>query len=149
MKTPDTPFRMNLDGEWRFRRDTLRTGTDERWYATSADRSAWTAVAVPDFWERYPGMAAYDGWGWFARTVRLASVPSEVSLHFAGVDDEATVWVNGTEVGDHAGYTDPFALDVSRALKEGENSVVVLVKDNGGGRRHLPTGNAHRHAIAR
>jgi glycosidase len=56
-----------------------------------------------------------------------------LSIHFAGVDDEAVVWVNGTPVGDHAGYSDPFILDISAAVRKGENQIVVLVKDNGGG----------------
>ncbi len=49
------------------------------------------------------------------------------------MDDDAVVWVNGIEVGGHAGYTDPFALDITSALRQGLNSVVVLVKDYGGG----------------
>jgi glycosidase len=90
-------------------------------------------VPTPAFWESYPGLAAYDGWGWFALTVMLPKVPGPMSLHFAGVDDEAVVWVNGVEVGDHSGYSDPFAVDLASVLREGMNTFVVLVKDNGGG----------------
>jgi glycosidase len=105
----------------------------ENWFADSTDHAAWTAVPTPAFWETYPGMAAYDGWGWFAQRVMLPKMPGPMSLHFAGVDDEAVVWMNGIEVGDHSGYSEPFAVDLSPGLREGMNTIVVLVKDNGGG----------------
>lgn len=122
-----------LDGEWLFRADSSRIGIEERWYQETADRSLWQRVRVPRFWEGYPGLANYDGWGWYARTFRIENIAEPLSLHFAGVDDDAVVWVNGIEVGSHEGYSDPFALDVGKALKAGENLVVVLVKDYAGG----------------
>jgi glycosidase len=127
------PYRRSLDGTWLFRPDSLKVGLRENWFADTVERTGWEFVPTPAFWESYPGMAAYDGWGWFARTVVVPQIPGPMSLHFAGVDDEAVVWVNGIEVGDHSGYTDPFAVDLSSALREGTNTIVVLVKDNGGG----------------
>jgi len=56
-----------------------------------------------------------------------------MSIHFAGVDDDAEVWINGIDAGTHAGYTDPFALDISKAVRPGENVIAVLVKDYAGG----------------
>jgi cyclomaltodextrinase len=129
----DHTARRSLDGTWLFRADSLKVGLHEEWFAETIDRLGWDSVSTPAFWESYPGMASYDGWGWFALSVMLPAMPHPMSLHFAGVDDEAVVWVNGKEVGDHAGYSDPFALDISGALREGANSIVVLVKDNGGG----------------
>jgi glycosidase len=131
--------KFSLDGEWLFRADSLRVGIDGEWYADSSDRSDWQGVFLPGYWASYPGMSSRDGWGWFARSLDLARIPGPMSLVFAGVDDEATVWVNGQEVGGHNGYREPFALDVSRALHEGSNTFVVLVKDpSGGGRIYEP-----------
>jgi len=129
----DHPARRSLDGTWLFRADSLKAGLREAWFAESTDRTAWDSVSTPAFWESYPGMASYDGWGWFALRLMLPRMPRPMSLHFAGVDDEAVVWVNGKEVGDHTGYSDPFTVDLSGVLREGPNSIVVLVKDNGGG----------------
>lgn len=126
-------IRVSLDGEWKFLVDSLKTGVEGQWYATDRDRSAWEKVVTPNFWEGYPGMATYDGWGWFARTVDLDRTDVPLSIHFAGVDDEAEVWVNGKYAGEHTGYSDPFALDISSAMRKGENTIVVLVKDNSGG----------------
>jgi hypothetical protein len=129
----EAAFRLPLDGEWLFRVDTLKAGIDQRWFLDSLDRTDWERVQTPKYWEDYPGMAAYDGWGWFCRTFMLDKPAGPISIHFAGVDDDAVVWVNGIEVGGHAGYTDPFALDITSALRPGLNSLVVLVKDYGGG----------------
>lgn len=126
-------MRIILDGQWLFRADSGHIGLDQRWFADSTDRTAWSSVEVPSFWERYPGLAAYDGWAWFVRTVVVQKVDTPLSLHFGGVDDEAVVWMNGVEVGNHGGYSEPFAFDVSGSIRMGENSLVVLVKDHGGG----------------
>ncbi len=133
MMAQPSPLKHSLDGEWRFRADAGKAGIDQRWYRQVLDRSSWETVATPDFWEAYPGMAKYDGWGWFMRTFQVESVAQPLSIHFAGVDDEAVVWVNGMEIGSHTGYSDPFTVDISSAVNKGENTIVVLVKDNGGG----------------
>ncbi|HMK38065.1 MAG TPA: alpha-amylase family glycosyl hydrolase [Bacteroidota bacterium] len=129
----EAAFRLPLDGEWLFKVDSMKAGIAGLWYLDSLDRSGWDRVQTPKYWEDYPGMAGYDGWGWFFRTFVLERTGGPISLYFAGVDDDAEVWVNGVAVGGHSGYTDPFALDVTSALRPGVNSVAVLVKDFGGG----------------
>ena len=47
-----------------------------------------------------------------------------MSIHFSGVDDDAVVWLNGREVGSHTGGSDPFAVDLTHTLRNGENLVV-------------------------
>ncbi len=133
MNAQGIAMKMTLDGEWLFKADTARVGVDSSWFADSLNRSDWKQVPVPEFWERYPGLATYDGWGWFCRTVRIEKLDQPLSLHFAGVDDDARVWVNGREVGSHSGYSEPFAVSVDSAVRFGENRIVVLVMDNGGG----------------
>lgn len=126
-------MKISLDGTWWFKADSGRMGKEQRWFADTADHSKWTGVSVPDFWEKYPGLGTYDGWGWFRREFTIEKTAEPMSIHFAGVDDDAVVWVNGVEVGNHSGYSDPFAVDVSAGLRNGRNSLVVLVMDHGGG----------------
>jgi hypothetical protein len=136
---PNTPvaqelsMKISLDGGWLFLADSQKVGVEEEWFAEDADRSLWQEVQTPVFWEGYPGLANYDGWGWFARTFTFEKTAESMSIHFAGVDDDAVVWVNGVEVGSHTGYSDPFALDITAALRNGENLVVVQVMDYSGG----------------
>jgi beta-galactosidase/beta-glucuronidase len=50
-------------------------------------------------------------------------------LHFGAVDWRATVTVNGRPVGSHQGGYDPFTFDITDAVKEGDNELVVSVWD--------------------
>ncbi|MBO5737189.1 MAG: glycoside hydrolase family 2, partial [Clostridia bacterium] len=52
-------------------------------------------------------------------------------LHFGAVDSECTVYCNGALVGRHVGGFTAFAFDVSEALKEGDNELVVICTDEG------------------
>ena len=72
---------------------------------------------------------------WYRRTFHnLLDDPQKaegarVLLHFGAVDEEAEVWVNGVEVGSHKGGYLPFTFDITSALIEGENELVVSVLD--------------------
>lgn len=68
---------------------------------------------------------------WYRRTVTLPEGWSDrrTLLHFGAVDWEAKVWVNGQTAGEHRGGYDPFTLDITEMLKQGENEVVVRVWD--------------------
>ena len=69
---------------------------------------------------------------WYRRTFPRPAggvAGTRVFLHFGAVDQTCTVWVNDQEVGrNHGGYL-PFSCDVTAALQEGDNSVVVRVRD--------------------
>jgi hypothetical protein len=69
---------------------------------------------------------------WYRRTFQIPEAwkGSRVLLHFQAVDWEATVYVNGKEVGVHRGGYDAFALDVTEALKPaGDQELIVKVFD--------------------
>jgi hypothetical protein len=69
---------------------------------------------------------------WYRRTF---AVPQEWAgrrtlLHLDAVDWEATVWVNGKQLGSHRGGYDAFSFDISDALKpDGEQELLVAVWD--------------------
>lgn len=50
-------------------------------------------------------------------------------LHFGAVDWQAEVFVNGEKVGEHTGGFDPFSFDITQVVREGENELVVAVRD--------------------
>ena len=70
---------------------------------------------------------------------RFFEVPGEYAgqrllLHFGAVDWEATVFVNGKELGSHRGGFDAFSFDLTDALKpEGRQELMVSVLDPNGG----------------
>ena len=68
---------------------------------------------------------------WYKRTFTIPSSWSgkRVMLNFGAVDWSADVYVNGILVGNRTGGYAPFSLDITSALKKGEQSVTVRVWD--------------------
>ena len=69
---------------------------------------------------------------WYRRTIELPPggwARRRVRLNFDAVDWEATVFVNGKELGTHRGMSDPFSFDITDALKDGKGELVVRVWD--------------------
>jgi len=73
---------------------------------------------------------------WYHRTFEIPKghawdlTGRRVLLHFGAVDWDATVWVNGKELGNHKGGYDPFSFDITDALKEsGQQEIVLSVWD--------------------
>jgi beta-galactosidase/beta-glucuronidase len=67
---------------------------------------------------------------WYRRTFDLESAADQRTLlNFEAVDYRCDVFVNGRLVGSHQGGHTPFALDVTQAVREGQNEVIVRVED--------------------
>jgi len=85
----------------------------------------------------YPVESALSGVGknvgeanhlWYRRSL-TAKKPADGGrwlLHFGAVDWRATVFVNGQEVGQHEGGYDPFSIDITGALKDGDSQELVV-----------------------
>jgi beta-galactosidase len=56
-----------------------------------------------------------------------------VMLNFEAVDYRCRVWVNGKPVGEHVGGNTPFQFDVTDAITNSGNELVVRVEDSTGG----------------
>jgi beta-mannosidase len=86
-------------------------------------------MTLPCNWQS-AGLDSFDGTVRFEREVvfdGLQSNESSVWLMFRGVDYFARVWVNGEEVGSHAGYFQPFGFDLTGVLRVGTNHLAVDV----------------------
>ena len=67
---------------------------------------------------------------WYQRTFTYPFLlGNRVLLHFGAVDDECNVWINGNHIGDHRGGYLPFTFDITEALVDGDNKIVVSVWD--------------------
>ncbi len=112
--------------DWRLATDPENIGRDARWY----DRLPEDAVPVP-----VPGVIeqvapGYHGVAWYfcaIPPVRPATAEERVLLRFGAVDYLAEVWLNGQPVGGHEGGETPFTLDVTSAMRPGENLLAVRV----------------------
>ncbi|WP_326980833.1 glycoside hydrolase family 2 TIM barrel-domain containing protein [Chitinophaga sancti] len=98
--------------------------------------------SIPDTWEGkilvpYPIESALSGVKkslqpdqllWYRKTIAKPE-GEKVLLHFGAVDFQATIFVNGKEVGRHSGGYEAFTLDITNVLKTGDNVLVVKVYD--------------------
>jgi hypothetical protein len=68
---------------------------------------------------------------WYSKEFEVPRSWSDrrVLLHFEAVDWETHVWLNGQEVGGHRGGYDPFAFDITDALRDGTQQLTVAVWD--------------------
>jgi Glycosyl hydrolases family 2, sugar binding domain/Glycosyl hydrolases family 2/Glycosyl hydrolases family 2, TIM barrel domain len=68
---------------------------------------------------------------WYKRnlSVNEKKIGKRFLLHFGAVDWQATVFVNGKEVGEHVGGYQGFSFDITDELKIGDNEIVVKVFD--------------------
>ncbi|HLJ53694.1 MAG TPA: beta-galactosidase [Chthonomonadaceae bacterium] len=97
---------------------------------TDASAAGWSdAVIGQDVFRKRRGFA------WFYAALPAAAGPHR-RLQFDGVDDNATVFLNGKRLAYHKGWNDPFAVKLDAAWSEkGPNELLVLVEntDNTGG----------------
>ncbi len=66
---------------------------------------------------------------WYRRTFTSRKSPLRTKLNFEAVDYRCEVYVNGISVGTHIGGNLPFSFDITEAVHDGENELVVRVDD--------------------
>ena len=72
------------------------------------------------------------GTGWYRKSFTLGSSAAgkQIRVDFGGVYMNATVWVNGTQVGTHPyGYT-PFSFDITDYVNYGGENVITVKVDH-------------------
>lgn len=134
---------VDLSGIWRwkFEADNFQPGprpTAPDWYRVDLDDANWEKTTVPEW--RYDQSAPFgtnpdpskprpeSRIAWY-RTTFTAQQPSpggRAFLVFQGVAWEAEVWLNGTFLGRHTAYWEPFRLEVTQQLQQ-KNVLAVRV----------------------
>ena len=122
---------MNLNGIWQF-----QPGATNDPVPTGQTLSSQILVPYP-MESAISGVMQYSEFSWYRRTFTVPSAWSgkEIILHLDAVDWQATVYVNGQQVGIHKGGYDPFSYDITAYLNGGVNELIVNVyspEDNGG-----------------
>jgi Glycosyl hydrolases family 2, TIM barrel domain/Glycosyl hydrolases family 2, sugar binding domain len=118
-----------LDGAWDFALDR-----DALW--RHEDEVQWDSRITVPFAPETPasGISATGFFSacWYRRTFARPPLREgeRLLLHFGAVDYRARVWLNGVEVVAHEGGYTPFACDVTRALVDGEQTIVVRAEDD-------------------
>jgi len=120
---------MCLNGKWEFEIDDNDDGTARHLMSGKDLSSEITVPFCPE--SRLSGIGHYGFMKhtWYRRKFDLPDSMSgkRVLLHFGAVDYAATVYVNGRLAGSHVGGSVPFALDITRLVRDDDNEVVVHV----------------------
>ncbi|MET7691706.1 glycoside hydrolase family 2 TIM barrel-domain containing protein [Streptomyces sp. NPDC005483] len=151
-----SPYRVSLDGKWKFAYADLPADRDTDFYRTDVDDTDWDTIPVPSVWQvhgydfpiyvniTYPwwgpnglgeetqppaAPTRYNPVGQYRRTF---TVPKDWSgrrtfLHFEGVKSAHYVWINGELVGYHEDSYTPAEYDITPHLKPGTNQIAVEV----------------------
>lgn len=87
---------------------------------------------VPGDWNsQSPEMKYYEGTVWYQRTFTAKAEPgTRRFLYFAGVSTRCNIYLNGKKIISHEGSFTPFQIEVTDALKDGENLLVCEVNNN-------------------
>ena len=140
MLYPQTnPYRQMLDlsGFWRIQFDPDNAG------GYQAGFSGGDIIAVPASWnEQITERRDYLGTGWYQTVFALpwGWRGQRIFARFGSVNYLAEVWLNGQRLGAHEGGHLPFAFDITDAVQDEGNVLVVRV--NGElAPDHVPPGN--------
>ena len=124
---------LNLNGEWNFAFDFDVKGLDEGWHKNPSGLDK--KIIVPFCPESELSGIKYKAFipaVWYHRTF---TVPKNfegmrVFLNFGAVDYDCRAWVNGAAVGRHYGGSSSFSFEITAALRDGKNDLVVCALDD-------------------
>jgi hypothetical protein len=120
---------VNLNGPWQFAFD-----------APNFDRSIVVPFAYQSELSGIGERTLHDT-VWYRRRFEPPEA-ERLTLHFGAVDYHATVWLNDVEVAQHDGGHTPFSVDITTAVRPGENELVVRADDPATD-RSLPRGKQY------
>ncbi len=122
-----------MPDRWRTYMDPNDVGEDLRFFSRRVDDSDWqTLRTYSESWSDQ-GLRYYRGAMWYRQEVQILPMwgGRQVMLWFAGVDENAKVWVNDIYVGELEtnGWT-PAELDITHAVRFGRQNLIAVKVTN-------------------
>jgi beta-glucuronidase len=90
------------------------------------------SLNVPgDFNTQMPELTFYEGIVWYKNTFNHTTdnKNKRLFIHFGAVNYIADVFLNGTFLGTHEGGFTPFQFEITHAVKDGENTIIIKVNN--------------------
>jgi len=131
---------VNLNGEWDFTWDAEAVGFTHRWYVTVPE--GLQKVQVPHLWEKAFAKPAQVGFYFKRFTIDPSENAKRIFLRFERIATQATIWLNGKFVGEHFGAFTPFQLETAKAVKVGEENLLVIRVSTGDSSGKMDLGRA-------
>lgn len=119
---------ININREWEFMLGDY-SGAEK----PAFDDSKWNNIGIPHSFSMpyYQSATFYKGYGWYRKNIIVPEewLEKRVSLDFEGAYRTAEIYVNGKLVGKHnSGYTG-FEIDITKAIKKGQNTIAVRLNN--------------------
>ena len=132
---------LDLSGIWNFKKDEKKVGETEQWYngLTGVEQ-----IAVPGSWnDQHEGDHNYLGTAWYELNTRIPETwkNTKIYLRVGSAVYMSRVWVNGTAVGQHEGGHLPFAFEISKLIRWGEQNRISIEVENELAPDRIPNGN--------
>ena len=134
-----------LNSHWRTIADEKNPEAYHGFEEVSYNDKGWMLVDVPHNWDDYGGYRSEKhgnrhGYAWYRRSfkVNLKDRGQHFFLWFEGVSSYATVWVNGHEVGKHAGGRTSFTIDITDYINYKSTNILAVKVDHPSGIQDLP-----------
>ena len=154
VKRDASPYKISLNGNWKFRWQTGVPAVNEEYTYAKFDDSAWEDITVPGVWQFQKD---YTKPWYYANSfpncicVDEKKIPSidvkgqeigvhrtsfivpenwdgrEIFLHFGAVKSGLEVFVNGQRVGYSQGSFTPHEFDITKYVRAGENQLTAIV----------------------
>ena len=121
----------SMNPAWRFHKGAI-AGAE----AANFNDAEWTVVSLPNGIEYLPteasGCINYQGEVWYRKhfTPSEALKGKKLFLHFEAIMGKSKIYVNGKLLAEHFGGYLPVSVDVTDALKWGEDNVIAVWADN-------------------
>ena len=124
---------MNLNGTWQFEMDHGRSGKERKLWQSERFSQTILVPFCPE--SKLSGLAHTDFMEcvWYMRTVEIpdawVAAGRRTLLNIGACDFETEVYVNGQYIGRHIGGYVSFMMDITAALRAGENRIVISATD--------------------
>lgn len=117
-----TPFQ-RLDGDWRIAYAQAEQGFESGFADPAFDDAPWETVRLPHL--RHSTIEHDTLWYRHHFRAELPPPDQRLLLRLGGAFYHSRVWLNGSLLGEHDGYFQPFGFDVTERLQTGENLLAV------------------------
>ncbi len=141
-----TRTQIAINENWRTVADDHKNAAFNGFESASYNDAKWKKVNVPHNWDGYEGYRRMrhgnrHGYAWYRKSfsVKPQAKGKRYFLFFEGVGSYATIWLNGKQVGYHAGGRTTFTLDVTDVIKlDGQQNLLAVRADHPANIRDLP-----------
>lgn len=123
-----------FNDNWKFKIDDNIDGS-----SLDIDDSLWRSLSLPHDWSiekpydniKGDGATAYltGGIGWYRKVFSIdPSFDGRIYIHFDGIYNNSTLWINGSYMGEHPYGYSPFFFDITDYLNRDESENLIAIK---------------------